>query len=465
MFASLCNYKDNELKNMIKELESISKIDKIDKILENIRKYIGIGEVEKKTFGEVFTKFELINEMLDTLPAEVWSNPDLKWLDPANGIGNFPVVVMQRLMIGLKNWQPDEELRYKHILENMIYVCDIQPKNMFLWMVSVDSKNEYKLNLYRGSFLDKEFDEHMKNVWKIDGVDIIIGNPPYQNSTSKTHKLWVDFLQKSKNITNYILFITPTLITSGRSDRITKLRKSLLLNLKYINFTKKNIFDIGEKVCYYLIDFTKIYEKTEVILDNYLRIFENFDNIIYENIQDKIKYSIINKIENSNYEKIKWYSDVKNTDGQGAPNTLMKKGIINEKKDEIYIYDFLHSPSQKYFSKNKMSHGTLKIAFNFSGGYYDIKNPERYMIITDSIIGKQLESIQIKDMTEGLNIRNLYSKKIFIYYILNEKTGGFNTGIFKLPKLNFTKSWTDQELYEYFNLTQEEIDLIEKTIK
>ena len=102
MFASLCNYKDNELKNMIKELESISKIDKIDKILENIRKYIGIGEVEKKTFGEVFTKFELINEMLDTLPAEVWSNPDLKWLDPANGIGNFPVVVMQRLMIGLK---------------------------------------------------------------------------------------------------------------------------------------------------------------------------------------------------------------------------------------------------------------------------------------------------------------------------------------------------------------------------
>jgi len=34
-----------------------------------------------------------------------------------------------------------------------------------------------------------------------------------------------------------------------------------------------------------------------------------------------------------------------------------------------------------------------------------------------------------------------------------------------VPFLDFSKQWTDQELYEYFNLTQDEIDLIENTIK
>ena len=70
--------------------------------------------------------------MLNTLPAEVWSNPNLKWLDPANGTGPFPAVVIYKLMKGLESWEPDADKRYKHIIENMIYVCELQPKNMFL---------------------------------------------------------------------------------------------------------------------------------------------------------------------------------------------------------------------------------------------------------------------------------------------------------------------------------------------
>ena len=34
-----------------------------------------------------------------------------------------------------------------------------------------------------------------------------------------------------------------------------------------------------------------------------------------------------------------------------------------------------------------------------------------------------------------------------------------------VPVMDFSKTWTDNELYNYFNLTEEEIDLIEKTIK
>ena len=67
----------------------------IKKIIED---NLTIKKDEKNKFGEVFTPSILINEMIDNLPMEVWSNPSLKWLDPANGIGNFPMIIYERLL-------------------------------------------------------------------------------------------------------------------------------------------------------------------------------------------------------------------------------------------------------------------------------------------------------------------------------------------------------------------------------
>ena len=89
----------------------------------------------------------------------------------------------------------DTEIRYKHIVENMIYTCELQSRNVFLWLCGVDPKDEYTTNSYWGSFLDDGFDFHMKNVWDVDKFDIIIGNPPYQDNNKnggiqpKKHKL------------------------------------------------------------------------------------------------------------------------------------------------------------------------------------------------------------------------------------------------------------------------------------
>ena len=73
---------------------------------------------KKKQFGEVFTPMVLINEMLEQLPSEVWKNKNLKWLDPATGMGNFPIAVYLRLMESLKDDIVDVKTRKKHILEN-----------------------------------------------------------------------------------------------------------------------------------------------------------------------------------------------------------------------------------------------------------------------------------------------------------------------------------------------------------
>jgi site-specific DNA-methyltransferase (adenine-specific) len=70
---------------------------------------------------EVATPPAVANQVLDLLPVEVWSNKDLKWLDPACKTGVFLREAARRLMEGLKDSIPDEAKRRKHIFTNMLH--------------------------------------------------------------------------------------------------------------------------------------------------------------------------------------------------------------------------------------------------------------------------------------------------------------------------------------------------------
>jgi len=177
----------------------LSPMERIEEILVMLWEYIRVGETERKLYGEVMTPIDLVEEMLDGLPKEVWSNPKLKWLDPANGCGVFPAVILKRLMIGLATWEPDEERRYKHIMEKMLHVCELQPKNMFIYLCAFDPKDKYALNIYTGSFLTEEFDQHSQEIWGVEQFDVIVGNPPYQTGKEderKTQPIWQLFVKK-----------------------------------------------------------------------------------------------------------------------------------------------------------------------------------------------------------------------------------------------------------------------------
>lgn len=84
---------------------------------------------KKKQFGEVFTPPELVNEILDQLPPEVWQDPTKTWLDNSCGDGAFLVEVKQRLMRSLADWEPDAQKREAHILNNQIYGVELQTDN------------------------------------------------------------------------------------------------------------------------------------------------------------------------------------------------------------------------------------------------------------------------------------------------------------------------------------------------
>jgi site-specific DNA-methyltransferase (adenine-specific) len=69
---------------------------------------------------EVFTPPSVVNQVLDLFPNEVWSNPKLKFLDPACKSGVFLREIAKRLMVGLENKIEDEEVRREHIFKNML---------------------------------------------------------------------------------------------------------------------------------------------------------------------------------------------------------------------------------------------------------------------------------------------------------------------------------------------------------
>jgi site-specific DNA-methyltransferase (adenine-specific) len=74
---------------------------------------------------EVPTPPKVARSMLDLLPAEVWTNPDYKWLDPACKSGVILREAAARLLEGLTAWEPDFDKRREHIFGNMLFGTSI----------------------------------------------------------------------------------------------------------------------------------------------------------------------------------------------------------------------------------------------------------------------------------------------------------------------------------------------------
>ncbi|HRW86547.1 MAG TPA: Eco57I restriction-modification methylase domain-containing protein, partial [Bacteroidales bacterium] len=70
---------------------------------------------------EVFTPPGLVNDILDLFPAELWSNPNAKFLDPVSKSGVFLREMAKRLMHGLENQIPDKQERINHIFSQQLY--------------------------------------------------------------------------------------------------------------------------------------------------------------------------------------------------------------------------------------------------------------------------------------------------------------------------------------------------------
>jgi hypothetical protein len=402
-----------------------------DNIKSFIEAYEKVSKLESKLFGEVFTPRQLIDEMLDTLPSEVWKNKDLKWLDPAVGIGNFPAAILDRLMVGLDSVIPNEDDRRKWILEEMLYMCDISIKNLFLLYKLFDENNEFKLNVYRGSFLTEDFDKCMKEVWGLEGFDVVVGNPPYQKNTetfkdenNKQGGFWWEFIENSFKFSKentIISMVVPTSIFSsgGFGTKIHKVSQIIKngFNFSHIKNDVTDHFDVGIRISYFTIQKKNIELCT--LVDSGDEISISIDKPIPYDVT-KVNVSIVNKCINL---KNKWNFTEKDN-SQPTDSVVKINGGRFKKYEKVFV-----------------------------GKNCDTKHKAQTLILEPNK----------DDIYRSIFLNKLHH---YIFVIFGGESGQSSTGILqRLPYLPADKIWTQPDIYQHFNLTQEEIDLIEKTIK
>lgn len=204
-----------------------SLIDKPKELLELIDSCLKPKQKEKQENGEVFTPMKLVFEMLDKLDTHyikengksIFTEKNFKWGDIVGcGMGNFSVAVYLRLMEGLKQDIPNEYARKKHILEKMIYMAELNKKNVFICRQIFDLNHDYSLNLYEGDALKLDPDVE----WSVEKFDVILGNPPFNKGGIRSHTgkqlgqnnetIWNKFVEKSLGLLNpngYLTLIHP----------------------------------------------------------------------------------------------------------------------------------------------------------------------------------------------------------------------------------------------------------------
>lgn len=146
-------------------------MDVIDKVRKAIEEASVYSKEKSGDFGEVFTPYELIEDMLDTLNSSVWSDKTKTFFDPCAGKGNFPICIIGRLFNGLAEEIPDEEERLKHIVEKQIFMAEYQKGSAdFLREQFTFGIEGLRPNLYHGDTLempDTWFDKPLEEREKI----------------------------------------------------------------------------------------------------------------------------------------------------------------------------------------------------------------------------------------------------------------------------------------------------------
>ena len=458
---------------------------------------------------EVFTPPKLVNEILDMLPQDLFQNKETTFLDPVTKSGVFLREIAKRLNEGLKEQIPDQQERINHIFTKQVYGIAITELTSLLarrstycskyangeYSVCTDfaneqgnikyeriqhtwqkgkciycgaSESEYSrtddLETYAYQFIHTDKPQKLFNM----KFDVIVGNPPYQESKEHGKKvtgngaLWVKFTLKAIELCKdkgHVAFIIPDSWTAPTYDLMGS-RKSIFndyfkkYNLTHINFNVKKYFPgVGTDPSAFVLKKDSNYATTNVVTPN-----EKFDiniantSFITRDVNSvalSIHEKILNQNENDKLCKMRWTKSV----------TSIK--TENEKNKEYY-YPFVdHHAGKPLRWANTLDPDALKrkILIPYVGKYQCIIDDKGELGARESV------SVLFLNDNETYESANSFLNSKLVTYIMNTNRWTqyvLSQIINYIPINDYTKVWTDNELYNYFNLTQNEIDYIEK---
>lgn len=477
---------------------------------------------------EVFTPPDVANQMLDMLPQELFSNPDTKFLDPACKSGVFLREIAKRLLKGLEPQIPDLQERIDHIFQKQLYGIAITELTSLLARRSVYC-SKYPNSVYSVSQFDNAQGnirfKRIQHTWK-DGkciycganskqyergddlethayelihtvkpeeilsmkFDVIISNPPYQLSDGgagpSAMPLYNKFVEQARKLNpRYMTMIIPSRWFAGGKG-LDDFREMMLNDdrLKTIvDFeSSKDCFegvDIAGGVCYFLWD--KEYHGPCNIVNavgdkriSSVRRLNEYQIFIRSNEAVSVVRKVLSRekvfmdsfVSSQKPFGFRTYARGEEQPFDGAVKLLSSKGFG-------YVHRYEVTKNDDMIDQWKIIIGRLVP----SNGELDVKPGEGYRVMTDTRILEPNEIcsesyIVIGSFDTELEAQhfNHYIKGKFARFLLKQAISSVNINreTFKfVPALDFKQEWTDEKLYSYYGLTQDEIDCIEQTIR
>ena len=309
--------------------------------------------------------------------------------------------------------------------------------------------------------------------------DYIIQNPPYNgNLHLEFFKKGLELLSEDGKMT--IIEPATWLINFNDNNKNTNIIKNRIQNhvFKIIidNFAK--IFNVGLYVpcSISFIDMSKIYDNINFICCGYKKKITtiNDSNLIGDY---NLIYSIINKIKNDNKnDKL-----IKHVYNPKENNTL----ILNNKNNWFTKFCFSQIGGGSIIESGGHTQGG-QIKYEQDSLYIKIKNGEyrksyihvMYHTIKNSISNKPIKSLDsgkkftnndatcLYDSKKHLEnwVFNIFNIKLLLFISICYTINASNNIKYIMPWL-VDKKYSDNEIYKIFDLTEEEIKLIETIIK
>jgi len=462
------------------KMDLVSLIDYPKELLELINEYLKPTVKEKQENGAVYTPVIEIEELLDKLDTyykntygrSIFTEINFKWFDPAVGMGNFIVIVYLRLMDGLAKQIQNKNDRKRHIIENMLYMSELNKYNCHVVKQIFNANGEYDLNLHEGDTLTI----NITKLWNLplNSFDVVLGNPPYNKGGIRSHTgkqlgkrnetIWPKFIDQAFQLVKpdgFIVFINPlSWLKKSHSLHNTMLTKYIIWMKLWDNAQAKVSISAQIPISLYVLQNkrNKTLKKTTLKTElrhrgTYTKTSDEYLNpkytipLAYHNVfsklidfieKNKLQLEYKTKTVRSSGIKTKLPSDYTTQDMWAIDTYTINNGIMVKKASEPHI-DF---DKRKIIIANKAS---------FTGAFID----EGLLHLTGNhkyyILGDNLELILKLLGFKIMNIIGNYTK--YGQDFLDNESFTYIPDIRKLGIADITEA----KFYKLINLTNDEI--------